>query len=150
MGTGSGIQSINALMLGFEKVTAVDKNPKALENAKKNANVLGKEIIAIESDLFENVKEKFDIITFNPPYLESEEFKEIELDGGKKGREILDKFLHRAKMHLNPKGSIYFLQNNLNGEEETKKLLDSIGFKWEIISRQKLFFEELMVFRAWQ
>ena len=62
MGTGSGIQAIGAIEKGAE-VLAVDVNKEAVEHCEK------KGINALQSDLFENVKGKFDLIIFNPPYL---------------------------------------------------------------------------------
>ncbi len=99
--------------------------------------------------MFENIKEKFDIITFNPPYVDSESIKYIEVDGGKKGREILDLFLEKVKEHLNAKGEVFFVQSIHNGLIKTKKILKNNGFKFEIIAKKKLFFEELVVFKAW-
>ena len=58
MGTGSGIQALEAKSLGA-KVLAADINPKCVDHVKKL------KIKAIQSNLFENIKEKFDIIIFN-------------------------------------------------------------------------------------
>ena len=65
LGCGSGIQSINAVQLGAKKVLAVDVNEAAVKCALTNAKKFGfeKKISARQSDLFENVKQKFDEIT---------------------------------------------------------------------------------------
>ena len=69
MGTGSGVQAILAASKS-SNVTAVDVNPFAAECAKANAklNKLSSRITVKESDLFENVKGKFDLIVFDPPF----------------------------------------------------------------------------------
>ena len=84
MGCGSGIQS---LATSKGDVLAVDINPEAVKIVKK----LG--INAIQSVLFVNVKDKFDLIIFNPPYLPEEESEDEEskliTTVGKQGFEIL-------------------------------------------------------------
>ncbi|MFH1239590.1 MAG: HemK2/MTQ2 family protein methyltransferase [Candidatus Diapherotrites archaeon] len=151
MGTGSGIQSIILAKKGFD-VTAVDVNARALDNVDINAEAFGFEekIHVLKSDLFENVSGKFDVIIFNPPYVESETLKWKEVDGGKKGREVLDRFLQGVADFLNDTGVCYFLQSSLNGIEETEKVLKTQNFKFESIARKKLFFEELIVFKVSQ
>lgn len=152
VGCGSGIQSINAILKGAKKVSAVDKNPDALkctlENAKKLG--LGKKILAKKSDLFEKITEKFDTIIFNPPYVPTGKIELPEVDGGKRGREVLDRFLEKFPKFLKKNGECFFLQSTLNGTKETEKKLKENGMCFEIIARKKLFFEELMVFRAWK
>ena len=62
IGTGSGILAETAKGLGAE-VLAVDVNSESVEYVKKGG------INSIVSDLFSNVEDKFNLITFNPPYL---------------------------------------------------------------------------------
>lgn len=150
LGCGSGIQGLNALFKGAKKVVFSDINSKALISAKKN--VFNAELINssefIESDLFSKINEKFDVIIFNPPYVLSEEIKFKELDGGKNGRIVLDKFLNEFDSYLNSNGVIFFLQTDLNDLNKTKKILELKGFNYKIIARKKLFFEELIVIKA--
>jgi len=65
LGTGSGVQSRTLIEIGIkeENITASDVNEEALNEAKK----LG--VKTLKSDLFDNIKEKFDLIAFNPPLL---------------------------------------------------------------------------------
>ena len=150
VGCGSGIQSINLALKGASGIVAIDINEKAVANTSHNAKKLGfgKTITALQSDLFVNVHGKFDIIVFNPPYLESESLEERELDGGRKGREVLDRFLNDAGGHLTEHGKIYFLQSSLNGISETKARLKKLGLDAEIVAKNRIFFEELIVFEA--
>ena len=153
LGCGTGIQGLNALLLGAKKAFFVDIDKNAVANAKENAQTLGfgKSAVFKKSDLFSALKgKKFGLIIFNPPYVDSGVKKKwLDTDGGKKGRETLDAFLEEAKAHLEKGGKIFFVQSSLNGESKTKKLLRKLAFKTEIIARKRIFFEELVVFMAW-
>ncbi len=152
LGTGSGIQGINAAMQGAGKIVSTDINEVALLNARKNAEALGfgKIFEFRKGNLFDCLKkeEGFDVIVFNPPYVISEEKKYADLDGGINGREVLDEFLKGFAEYLEKEGKCFFLQSSLNGEEESAKLLEEQGFEAKVVARKKLFFEKLLVFRA--
>lgn len=143
IGCGSGIQALAALEKTKE-VLAVDINKEAVDYCRK------KGINAIYSDLFSNIKGKFDVIIFNPPYLpeESKEPKDSKLitTGGKEGYELLEKFLEKAKDYLNKDGIILFVCSSLTGN--VKKLLKKYKYKFELLEKEKLFFEELYVYKA--
>jgi len=153
LGCGSGLQGLNALLLGAKKCVFADIDKKAVENAKANAKALGfaKKAFFKKSDLFSALKgKKFGLIVFNPPYVDSgKEKRWLDTDGGKKGRQVLDAFLMQAKAHLLKGGKIFFVQSSLNGESKTKRLLKEKGFAFEIAGRKRLFFEELAVFKVW-
>ncbi len=152
IGCGTGIQSI-VLALQGAIVLSVDKNPKALENTLHNAELAGVSdfIKTLKSDLFSNIPKetKFDIIVFNPPYVASEGKTDIALDGGKQGKEVLHKFLDTFSDYLKKDGVCFFLQSSLNNFEETQEILKKKGFFVEILNRQNLFMEELVVFRVY-
>ncbi len=153
MGTGTGI--IALLMAKKAKfVLGVDINPIAVELAKENAKINGiKNVEFRVSDLFENVEGKFDIITFNSPYLpgEAEELKEpidLALIGGMRGREVLDRFISQVKDYLKPNGIVQIVQSSITGVEDTIEKLTRLGFKVEITARERYFFEEILVITA--
>ena len=152
LGCGTGIQGLTALLQGACFVCFADKNPAALKNARQNFEILGikAKVSFVKSDLFSGIRKKFDFIFFNPPYVPSSEKKFLDLDGGKKGRETLDRFLNDFPKFLLPEGKVFFLQSSLNGNAETSRVLKKLGFKCKIIARKKLFFEELAVFLAWK
>lgn len=98
-------------------VTMSDISTKALNVAKANRDKYNLDINAIESDLFENINEKFDCIISNPPYIkEDEEIEDIvknnepqlALYGGKDGLDYYDRILKDVKNHLNDKFLIAF------------------------------------------
>jgi release factor glutamine methyltransferase len=139
MGTGSGILSEVALKyLNKKNILAVDLNNDAVKRAIK------KGIPAIKSDLFENVESKFDLITFNAPYLPLDEDEPLDsrlaTTGGKRGDELCIKFLEDAKNHLEKNGKIFLLVSSLTPLDRIKK------FGGKIVARKKIFFEELIIF----
>ncbi len=98
-------------------ITMSDISSKALNVAKANRDKYNLDINAIESDLFENINEKFDCIISNPPYIkEDEEIEDIvknnepqlALYGGKDGLDYYDRILKDVKNHLNDKFLIAF------------------------------------------
>ncbi|ADC69907.1 methylase [Methanocaldococcus sp. FS406-22] len=156
IGIGTGLISIACAKKGAKKVVGVDINPYAVKLAKENAKLNNVDVLFFESDLFENVNGKFDIILFNPPYLPTSEDDKINsylnyaFDGGKDGREILDRFIYNLPNYLKKGGVAQILQSSLTGEKETINKLKSLGFKVEISARLKVPFEELIVINAWR
>ena len=147
MGTGSGIQALVASKKA-QHVTAVDIKKETIETAKKNAyKKRVKNISFIQSDLFENVKGKFDLIIFNSPYLPSEDkIKGSEQwNGGKTGREVIKKFSEHLSDYLKENGKILLLISSLTGLEETKKIFKSKGFCVNIERKKKIPWETLYV-----
>ncbi|MFC1768597.1 HemK2/MTQ2 family protein methyltransferase [Nanoarchaeota archaeon] len=149
MGTGSGIQAITASKCkNVKKVTAVDVNPKAIKQSKKNALHQGiKNIKFIEGYLFDKVKGKFDTIIFNPPYLPDDiKAKDVALDGGKKGYEVLGKFIQQVNNHLNPNGKVLFIFSSLTNKQKVNEFLEENMLDFEEIASQGLFMEKLFVY----
>ncbi len=137
MGTGSGIQALAALTK-TKDVLAVDINENAVKQVKK-LNVKAR-----VSNLFSNVKEKFDLIIFNPPYLPHEKGMQVALSGGKKGNEVITKFLGQAKEHLRVNGKILLIASSLTGD--IKKLCNKLGYKLKCLETNSYFFEKLSVY----
>ncbi|AEF96833.1 HemK2/MTQ2 family protein methyltransferase [Methanotorris igneus] len=160
VGTGTGIQAINAAKKGAKIVVGVDINPYAIQIAKENAILnnleLNKKIFFFESDLFENVEGKFDVILFNAPYLPTSDEERLEgwlnyaFDGGEDGREVLDRFIEEVGDYLKENGIVQILQSSLTGEEKTIKMLNKQGFKAKKTAYKKFPFEELQVITAWR
>ncbi len=151
LGCGTGLIGLISAKQKAE-VLCSDINPVALKLTQKNAEKNKLKIEIRKSNLFSKIKEKFDLIYFNPPYLEKEgkknDWLEKALNGGKKGRKIIDKFIPEIKKHLKENGKCFFLQSDLNGIKETENLMKKEGLEFKIIKRKKLFFEELVVFEA--
>lgn len=74
IGTGSGCIPITIKkQLPSSTVTAIDISKEALQVAKENAIINNTDINYIESDLFNNVHDKYDVIISNPPYIRYDE-----------------------------------------------------------------------------
>lgn len=143
MGTGSGYLAEIAIENNCH-VLAADINKKVVKFCKE------KGIDAIESDLFSNIDKnrKFDLIVFNPPYLPQDddepEDSRLMTTGGKKGSEVIERFLKDAKKHLNKSGKILLLFSSLSGP--ILLLFDQYKYKYEKLSEKRLFFEKLYVY----
>lgn len=139
IGTGSGILAKTALkFLPTIDITATDINPVTIKALQKE------KFKTIQSNLFENINQKFDLIAFNAPYLplDNREPKSSQLatTGGKHGDEISLKFLKQAKQYLNKNGKIFLLISSLTPMDKIKKL-----WNYKIVARKKIFIEELLI-----
>ncbi len=120
--TGSGAIAI-AMYKELEKagrkvqMTAVDVSEEALELAKENASINKADVQFVRSDLFSDLRARFDLIVSNPPYIPSstiptlqKEVKDFEphlaLDGGADGLEIYRKIASEAPKYLTRGGML--------------------------------------------
>lgn len=146
MGSGSGIQAETTLKSQASTVLASDINPKVIKFLK-NKFKHNKNIKIIQSNLFSNIRGKFDMILFNPPYLprDNREDKESQsvTTGGKRGDEVILKFLKQAKLHLNNRGIILLIVSSLTPRKRINSLLKKLNYKSNVIDSHKLFMETL-------
>lgn len=121
MCTGSGAIAVSiAKNTNNCKIYAVDISITALEVAKKNAikNGVDKKIEFINSNMFEklDINKKFDIIVSNPPYIETDTIKQLDiqvqnepkiaLDGGIDGLDFYKNILANSRKYLKENGTI--------------------------------------------
>lgn len=137
--TGSGCIIISLEKLcRLSSATALDISDKALETARKNAKKLQAQVNFIESDLFSQIHEKYDIIVSNPPYIPTkvieglmEEVKEHEpmlaLDGKEDGLYFYRKIIMEAGEHLNTAGMLFF-EIGHDQADAVSKLMQEHGF----------------------
>ncbi|MBN2251745.1 MAG: methyltransferase [Candidatus Altiarchaeota archaeon] len=152
IGTGTGIQAIVAARTAGE-VVAVDINPKALEVARENAALNSAGNIEFRlSDLFSAIgdDERFDLIVFNPPYLPACEKGLLERSwaGGRKGSEVICRFIESVGKYLNDAGCVELLVSSLNNLPNVLEGFRAVGFEPEVMAGEKLWFEELYVIAA--
>lgn len=141
--TGSGCIAISLAVLGgYEDVTAVDLSPEALETAGENARRLlggGRQIQLLQGDLFAPLKDRYDIITANPPYIPTGVIRGLQpevrdhepamaLDGGEDGLNFYRRIAARAQDWLNPGGCIYLEIGHDQGRA-VRSLLEEAGFE---------------------
>ena len=116
--TGSGAIAIALAKNGVSDIEALDISKKALNLAKINAKDNNVKIRFFESDLLRNVKEKYDILISNPPYIENNAIgvdkmvldhePHLALFGGIDGLDFYRAILKDAKDYLKPGGTIIF------------------------------------------
>lgn len=135
--TGSGaiaIATYKELEKAGRKVrmTAIDVSVDALELAKENAECNQAEINFVCSDLFTRIRERFDLIISNPPYIPSSEIETLQkevkdfeprlaLDGGSDGLEIYRKIAAEAPKYLT-RGGVLLMEVGAGQAEDVVKL----------------------------
>ena len=143
--TGSGIIGITLRKeLGFKslEVVASDISEEALKVAKENAIMNEAEVKFIQSDIFENINEKFDIIVSNPPYIAYNDKITMEdnvlnydphlaLFAEEDGMYFYREIVENSKEYLNKDGMIFF-EIGYDQREKILKLANDNGFKAEV------------------
>jgi release factor glutamine methyltransferase len=147
-GSGSGILAQTCIKSEAKSVLASDINPESIRLLKS------RKILAVKSDLFEKIKKKFDLIVFNPPYLPQDDREDkasrLATTGGKKGDEIILRFLKQAKKHLNKRGKILLLLSSLTPRSRINLLLKKLKFENKAVKEKSLFMEKLEVWEIGQ
>ena len=147
--TGSGAIGISIAKYAKTKVTMSDISKEALEIAKKNA--INNEVIDnctfVLSNMFDNIKDSFDIIVSNPPYIKSKVMPLLDievqnepvlaLDGGEDGLKFYKIIALNAYKYLNKDG-ILALEIGYDQKEEVVKLLEETGKYTQIYSKKDL------------
>lgn len=141
IGTGSGCLLIS-LLSEFKNATglATDISAKAIEVAKINAEKIlhGDRISFKISDFASNIDEKFDVIISNPPYIRSDDIKNLDdnvklydpllaLDGGKSGLEAYEKIAINIRPLLK-NDSIIFLEIGYDQAKDVRNLFEKHGY----------------------
>ena len=139
IGCGTGIVSISVDLETKIDVTAVDISKRAIENSIINKEKLGSGIKIMKSDLFSNIKESFDLIYSNPPYIKSDEIEKLQvevrkheprlaLDGGEDGLHFYKKIIEKAPKYLNDRGYLVFEI----GHDEAKDICALMEDKFDV------------------
>jgi len=141
MCTGSGCILLSLLHYSNDCVgLGADISEKALNIAKENAKNLSIENAEfIQSDLFENVKGKFDILVSNPPYIRTCEIENlmpevrdhdpfIALNGHESGVYFYEKIIDKAGEFLK-RGSLVAFEIGNDEGREVKSLMENAGYK---------------------
>ena len=138
--TGSGCILLSLLHYSNHcQGTGADISVKALEVARENASGLGIAAEFTESDLFENIKEKYDIIVSNPPYIKTkvietlmEEVRDHEpmlaLDGKEDGLFFYRRIIEESAKYLNGGGRLFF-EIGYNQGEEVSSLMEQKSYQ---------------------
>lgn len=134
IGTGTGAIAISlAYNLKKSQVHALDISKEAIELAKENKKKIGVDNVDFFlSDLFSQVKEKYNIIVSNPPYINKKDYKNLDkvlfyepknaLVGGEDGLFFYKKIITEAKNYLEDDGYI-FLEIGYDQKRDIENLL---------------------------
>ncbi len=140
IGTGSGAISIALKNQHSDfDIVATDVSVAALRIAEQNAKENKANLMFVQSDLFESIAGKFDIIVSNPPYISEEEYatlsKEVceyeprsALVAPEEGFYYYRNILSEARSHLNENGLIY-LEIGSQQAAKIKMLAEKYGYK---------------------
>jgi ribosomal protein L3 glutamine methyltransferase len=117
MCTGGGsLAMLAALNFPDSRVTGVDISAQALALAKENRALfeLEKRVQFLQSDLFDKVKGKFDLIVCNPPYVNANSMKrlpkeflsepQLALHGGEFGMDLITRIMREVPDYLTKSG----------------------------------------------
>lgn len=138
--TGSGCIGISLAALGnCHSVTVSDLSEEALQIARKNALDNKAQVIAVQSDLFDCISGKFDIIVSNPPYIPSKEIltlmpevrdhePRIALDGETDGLSFYKTIIRESGSFLREKGMLVF-EIGCDQGGDVSALMEQAGFQ---------------------
>jgi len=131
IGTGSGAIAITLKKEINCNVTACDISKDALNIAKENSKQNNVNINFVESDIFSNINDKYDIIISNPPYISKNE--EI--------MDSVDKYEPHLALYAEDNG-LYFYKRII--EESKKYLKDKFIIAFEIGYWQSQFIKDII------
>ena len=128
-------------------ITASDISRDALEVAEMNSKKNYVEIEFIQSDLFDNINKKFNIIVSNPPYIKTDVIKELSkevqnephlaLDGGQDGLDFYRKIINNAYNFLESDGYLA-LEIGYDQKEDVIKIIEETNQYKEIYLKKDL------------
>ena len=118
--------------------TGADISPKALAVAEKNARRLGISAGFVESDLFGAVRGKYGMIVSNPPYIRTDEIKDLQeevklhdpviaLDGREDGLYYYRRIVRESRSYLEEGGALLF-EIGCDQAEAVSGLMRGAGF----------------------
>lgn len=142
VGTGTGLIALHAARVA--RVVATDASADAVRLARANARRNHLPLEVVRTDLAAGVRGPFDVVAFNPPYLEGPPGDALDRAwaGGDRGSEISVRFLSDLPRVLAPAGRAYLLLSRAN--EPARSLADSM-FTATCVASRRLFFEDLDV-----
>ncbi len=125
VGCGYGFLGISIAKILNYKVTMCDVNKRALHLTSKNLSENKVEAEVIESNVYDNIKDTYDVIITNPPI--------------RAGKEIVYQILDEARFHLNENGELWFVIRKDQGAKSTIKHLAEY-YICEILEKSKGFY----------
>ena len=132
IGCGTGLMSVIMAKYGAKKVIASDISKPAVENTAENVKKFGfsNKVEIVQGDLFENIKEKADLITWMIPFFPGTTQEGDTISASMiMPPELFERFLKDAKQYLNPDGVILIPSYSLGGEfTDPMKIAPKLGY----------------------
>lgn len=125
VGCGYGFIGIVLGKILNSQIAMIDINKRAVHLCAKNIDKNKVNGIVYESDLYENVKEKYDLIVTNPPI--------------RAGKKVVLKILKEAKNYLNKNGELWFVIRKDQGVKSVIKEISDI-YLTEVVKKDKGFY----------
>ena len=129
VGCGYGFIGITLAKMIDANVVMVDVNKRAVHLTEMNIKENKVNAKVIESNIYENVDGKYDVVVTNPPI--------------RAGKKIVLEILLKAKEFLNINGELWFVIRKDQGAKSIAKELESI-YNLEVVEKSKGFY----IFRA--
>lgn len=141
--TGSGCIATSIAKNVEAYVEACDISKKALKVARKNIKINKANVDLYQSNMFDKVQGKFNVIVSNPPYIETKTILTLDdevkcydpvlaLDGGLDGLDFYREIALRVKDYL-LEGGVLIMEIGYNQGESVKDIFKSISSNIEII-----------------
>ncbi len=107
------------------KVVMSDINERAVQIAQENAKINKSNAVAIKSDVFEKIHEKFDCILVNPPQ--------------SAGKELCFRMIEESFDHLNTGGNLQLVARHQKGGRTLSEKMHSVFGNCKAIAKSKGF-----------
>lgn len=125
LGCGYGVIGLTVAKYKSVSVTLADVNKRALHLTEMNAKRLKLDVNILESNIYENINDTFDIIITNPPI--------------RAGKSVITEFIMGASKHLNKDGSLYIVMRKDQGAKSMMETMKSI-YNVNILEKSKGFY----------
>ncbi len=122
LGCGYGPVGISIAATTHATVTLSDVNSRTIALAKENAKENGVNVTVVNSDCFENIPEKFDVILLNPPH--------------SAGRELCTKLITESRQHLTPRGKLAIVAYHNKGGKYYEGILKQLFTRVETLCKK--------------
>lgn len=126
VGCGYGTLALTLSKKYNLEATLTDVNSRALDLAKKNADMNAVVAKIIKSDAYEEVSEKFDNIISNPPI--------------RAGKEVVHRILEGAHAHLNTGGQLVVVIQKKQGAPSALEKMKKVFGNSETVAKDKGYY----------
>ena len=124
VGCGYGFIGLTISKITNSHVDLIDINKRALHLCEMNIKNLKADACAFESNIYENVKDKYDVIITNPPI--------------RAGKKVVYGILREALNHMNQNGSLWFVIRKNQGALSAIKDISDI-YDCTVVDKSKGF-----------